>query len=59
MSKQDKISMPSSQGGLVRYFDEYRSKIEFKPGYIIIFVIIIMILEIILHTQGTKILGLP
>ena len=58
MSKQDKISMPSSQGGLVRYFDEYRSKIEFKPGYIIIFVVVIIIIEIILHTQGTKLLGL-
>jgi len=57
MSK-DKISMPSSQGGLVRYFDEYKSKIEFKPGYIIIFVIVIMILEIILHLYGNKWFGL-
>jgi preprotein translocase subunit Sec61beta len=54
----DKVSMPSSQGGLVRYFDEYQSNIEFKPGYIILFVILIIILEIILHTQGNKIFGL-
>lgn len=58
MSRNNKISMPSSQGGLVRYFDEYRSKIEFKPGYIIVFVIIIMILEIILHLYGNKWFGL-
>ncbi len=27
---QDKISMPSGIGGLVRYFDEYKSKFEIK-----------------------------
>jgi preprotein translocase subunit Sec61beta len=58
MARQEKVSMPSSQGGLVRYFEEYRSKIEFKPGYIILFVILIIIIEIILHTQGFRLLGL-
>ena len=58
MAKNQKISMPSSQGGLVRYFDEYKSKIEFKPGYIIIFVIMIIIVEIVLHTQGYRFLGM-
>jgi len=47
----DKIQMPSGMGGLVRYFDEYKSKIEFKPGMIILFVIIVIIIEIILHTS--------
>ena len=56
---QDKIQMPSGMGGIMRYFDDYKSKIEFKPGYIIIFVVVIIIIEIILHTQGTKLLGLP
>ena len=58
MARNEKVSMPSSQGGLVRYFDEYRSKIEFKPGYIILFVILIIIIEIMLHTQGYKLLGM-
>jgi preprotein translocase subunit Sec61beta len=52
MAKNNKVSMPSSQGGLVRYFDDYKSKIEFKPGYIIVFVIVIIILEILLHLYG-------
>ena len=39
MARNEKVSMPSSQGGLIRYFDDYKSKIEFKPGYIILFVI--------------------
>jgi len=51
----DKIQMPSGMGGLVRYFDEYKSKIEFKPGLIILFVIVVILIEIILHT--TIILG--
>jgi len=51
----DKIRMPSGMGGLIRYFDEYKSKIEFKPGLIILFVVIVILIEIILHT--TIILG--
>ena len=58
MARNEKISMPSSQGGLVRYFDDYKSKIEFKPGYIILFVVLIIIIEIILHTQGYRFLGM-
>ena len=58
MARNQKVSMPSSQGGLIRYFGEYKSKIEFKPGYIIIFVILIIIIEILLHTQGYKLLGM-
>ena len=55
---KDKISMPSSQGGLVRYFDDYKSKIEFKPEHIIILIIVVIVIEIILHSYGTSILGL-
>lgn len=57
MAKQDKISMPTSTAGLTRYFDEYKSKLSFKPQAVIILVIIIIILEIIFHNQGLKILG--
>jgi len=54
----DKIQMPSGMGGLVRYFDEYRSKIEFKPGHIVIICIIIIIIMIILHAWGSNWLGI-
>ena len=33
---RDRINMPSGMGGLVRYFDEYHSKITFKPGHIVL-----------------------
>ncbi len=49
---QDKITMPTSMGGLVRYFDDYKSKIEFDPGHVIILAVVIIILEIVLRVSG-------
>lgn len=54
---KDKISMPSGIGGLVRYFDEYKSKIEFKPGHIIVLCILVMVIMILLYTLGNSWLG--
>lgn len=55
---QDKISMPSGMGGLMRYFDEYKSKIRIKPGHIIIMVIVVIMIMVFLYTYGNKILGI-
>jgi preprotein translocase subunit Sec61beta len=55
---QDKMRMPSGMGGLVRYFDEYKSKLEFKPGHIIIMILAVIILMIILYTFGASLFGL-
>ena len=55
---QDKISMPSGMGGLVRYFDEYQSKIKFKPGHIIVLCIIVIVIMIFLYTWGNSLLGI-
>ncbi len=49
MSRNDKIMMPSSQGGLVRYFDEENSKWRVKPGHVVALITIIAILEIVLY----------
>lgn len=43
------ISMPSSYGGLVRYYDEYKSKLQIKPAYIIVLVVLVTIVEIFLN----------
>ncbi len=45
----NKINLPSGQGGLVRYFDDYKSKIEFSPQHIVVAIIIVIIGEILLH----------
>jgi len=55
---QDKISMPSGIGGLVRYFDEYKSKIKFKPGHIIVLCILVIVIMIFLYIYGNKMLGI-
>jgi preprotein translocase subunit Sec61beta len=55
---QDRISMPSSQGGLIRYFEDYKSKISIKPGHVIVLVIAVMIIILLLHLYGNAILGL-
>jgi preprotein translocase subunit Sec61beta len=43
---QDKIQMPSGIGGLVRYFDDYKSKLMLKPEYVIVAIAIVIIYEI-------------
>ena len=49
MGRKDKIFMPSSQGGLVRYFDEEKTKIRIKPGHVIVLIGVLVVVEIILH----------
>ena len=50
--------MPSGMGGLVRYFDEYKSKFRLSPGNIIILIVVIILIEFLLHWQGYSLLGL-
>ena len=39
----DKINIPAGFGGLVRYSEEYESKLKFKPEHVIVFVILVII----------------
>ena len=55
---QDRISMPSGMGGLVRYFDEYKSKIKFKPGHIVILSIVVIVIMIFLYSYGNSLIGI-
>jgi preprotein translocase subunit Sec61beta len=52
MARSNKISMPSSGAGLTRYFEDFKSKFRFQPGHVIVFVIIVLIIELILHNYG-------
>jgi preprotein translocase subunit Sec61beta len=54
MAKDNKIRMPSGQGGLTRYFDEYKSKIEITPGSVIVLSLVIMVIVIVLHFFGGR-----
>lgn len=45
----EKIQMPSGMGGLVRYFDDAKSRISLKPEHIVAFIVLFIIVEITLH----------
>ncbi len=57
MARDNKIRMPSGQGGLTRYFDEYKSKIEFSPNAVIVMAIVAMVIVLLLHYFGSNFLG--
>lgn len=57
MAHDNRIRLPSGQGGLTRYFDEYKSKIEFSPGMVIVLCLVIMMIIILLHYFGGKLLS--
>ncbi len=42
------VNLPGAFGGLVRYNEEYDSKINLKPSHIILFVILIMAFRVLL-----------
>lgn len=52
MAKSNKVSMPSSTAGITRFFDGYKSKIEFKPGHLVVMIIVVIIIEFLLHSMG-------
>jgi preprotein translocase subunit Sec61beta len=45
----DQVRMPSGMGGLVRYFDDYKSKIEIRPEIILILIGLVIVIEYVLH----------
>ena len=44
MARSDRIQAPSSMGGIVRYFDEYKSKIQISPQTVVIIVVAAVLL---------------
>ena len=57
MADKDRVSMPASTAGLTRYFDDYRSKIEMKPAYVIVIAVAVMLVIILLNAYGSALLG--
>ncbi len=48
MAKKNKVQMPQSTAGLVRYFDESKERIKFRPEHVAIACGAIITLEILL-----------
>ena len=49
MAPTQKMMLPSSQGGLVRYFDEYKSKVQLKPTHVIFLAVAVIMVVVLLH----------
>ena len=45
----EQIRLPSGSGGLVRYFDDFKSKIELSPDLVIGVIVAVVVLEYVLH----------
>ncbi|MBW6442219.1 preprotein translocase subunit Sec61beta [Patescibacteria group bacterium] len=45
----NKVQMPAGFGGLMRFGDEYKSKINIKPSHVIVFIILVIIFRIFLE----------
>lgn len=57
MARSNKIMMPSSMGGLVRYFDEYKSKIQISPGVVVVACVVMIVLVLLLQVYGRRWFG--
>ncbi len=54
---EDKIRLPSSEGGLVRYGEGEASKFQIKPEYVVGIVVAMIVLFAYLAAYGGKLLG--
>lgn len=45
----NRIEIPRGSGGIVRYFEDYKSKIEFSPYWVIAVILLVVIVEFVLH----------
>ncbi len=52
MARNDRVQMPTSTAGLTRYFEDYRSAFEFKPGHVVVMGIIVALVTLMLHQFG-------
>jgi preprotein translocase subunit Sec61beta len=53
----NKIRLPASYGGIMQYYDEFKSKIELSPYTVIILAALVIIFVAILHKIGPSIFG--
>ena len=54
---KEQTRMPMSTAGITQYFDEYRSKIEFSPGHVIVFSVVVIMIIVALHIWGSGLLA--
>ncbi len=45
----DRINMPQSGGGLMRYFDDYKSKIQINKNWVLVAIVLVIIIELVVQ----------
>ena len=45
----DRITMPQSGGGLLRYYEDYKSRIEIDKIWIIVAIVLVIVIELVLQ----------
>ncbi len=58
MANDNRINLPSSGGGIVRYFEDLTSKINLKPEVVMVIIVLVIIFELLLQLYGNSFLGL-
>lgn len=56
-AQKGNIRLPASTGGLMRYFDDYKSKVQVRPDHVIIITILIIVFVLLLHVFGKSWFG--
>ncbi len=46
----NRIQMPQSGGGLLRYNDEYQSKFMLTPKAVVVMIVVFILIMIVLHS---------
>ncbi len=49
--------MPSSGAGITQYYDT-KSTIQIKPSHVVLLIILVILIEVFLYTNGYALLGL-
>lgn len=52
MADDKKVRLPSSSGGIMQYYDEYKSKISVSPWVVVAVTIAVMIIVVLMHVLG-------
>lgn len=45
----EQIRMPSGSGGLISYFDDFKTKVNLSPELVVGVIIAVIVLEYVLH----------
>ena len=58
MARDNKVNMPSSGAGITSFSEGGISAFKLKPAHVVALIILVIIIEIFLYTQGYQLLGL-